>query len=56
MKKLNSISPFIMLLAPVIMIIGLLALNLDNEIPAERQQASLRLQVPSLKSMVNCIF
>jgi len=56
MKKLNSISPFIVLLTPVILIIGLLMMNLDNEIPAERQNASLKLQVPSLKIMVSSIF
>ena len=56
MKKLNSISPFIVLLTPVILIIGLLMMNLDNEIPAERQHASLKLQVPSLKVLVNNIF
>ena len=56
MKKLNSISPFIVLLAPVILIIGLLVMNLDSEIPAGRQHASLKLQVPSLKVMVNNIF
>jgi hypothetical protein len=56
MKKLNSISPFIVLLAPVILIIGLLVTNLDTEIPAHRQDASLKLQVPSFKVMVNSIF
>ncbi|NEU10405.1 hypothetical protein GZH53_18920 [Flavihumibacter sp. R14] len=56
MKKLNSISPFIVLLAPVIMIIGLLTFNLDSAIPAERQNASLKLQVPCFKVMVNSIF
>ena len=56
MKKFNSVSPFIVLLAPVILIIGLLVMNLNNEIPAERQQASMKLQVPSFKVMVNNIF
>ena len=56
MKKLNSISPFIVLLTPVILIIGLLMMNLNNEIPAERQNASLKLQMPSLKVMVSSIF
>jgi len=56
MKKFNSISPFIVLLAPVIMIIGLLVMNLDNEIPAERYHASVKLQVPSFKVMVQSIF
>jgi len=56
MKKLNSISPFLVLLAPVILIIGLLVMNVNTEIPAERQQASMKLQVPSFKVMVNNIF
>ena len=56
MKKLNSISPFIVLLAPVILIIGLLVMNLDNEIPAERYHASMHLQVPSFMVLVNHIF
>jgi len=56
MKKLNSISPFIVLLAPVIFIISLLLVNVNTEIPAHRQNASLSLQVPSFKIMVNSIF
>ena len=56
MKKFNSISPFIVLLTPVILIIGLLVMNLNNEIPAERQQASMKLQVPSFKAMINSVF
>ena len=56
MKKLNSISPFILLLTPVILIIGLLFMNIDAEIPAERYHASLGLQVPSFKVLVSNIF
>lgn len=56
MKKLNSISPFLVLLAPVILIIGLLVINLDNEIPAERYNASLNWQVPSFKVMLSNVF
>jgi hypothetical protein len=56
MKKLNSISPFIVLLAPVILIIGLLVMNFNTEIPADRQHASMKLQVPSFKVIVNSIF
>ena len=53
MKKLtNFISPFIMLLVPLFLLIGILALSIDNEIPAEKQNASLKLQVPSLKSII----
>ena len=56
MKKLNSISPFIMLLLPMILIIGLLIFNVNSEIPAEKYNASLKLQVPSFKAMVSNIF
>lgn len=53
MKKLfNCLSPFIMLLVPLFLLIGLLAMNLDNEIPVEKQNASLKLQVPTLKSLI----
>ena len=56
MKKFNSISPFIMLLTPMILIIGLLMFNMDNEISAEKYKASLKLQVPSFKVMLSNIF
>lgn len=53
MKKLfNCLSPFIMLLVPLFLLIGLLVMNLDNEIPVEKQNASLKLQVPTLKSLI----
>jgi hypothetical protein len=56
MKKLkNCISPFIILLIPVFILIGLLALNMNNEIPIEKQQASLKFQVPSLEMIVKAI-
>ena len=56
MKKLkNSISPFIMLLVPVFLLIGLLAFNFDNDISIERQQTILKLQVPSLEMIVKSV-
>lgn len=56
MKKLtNCISPFIMLLVPLFLLIGLLVSNLNNEIPVEKQRAGLKLQVPSLKSLVSTV-
>lgn len=56
MKKLtNYISPFIMLLIPLFLLIGLLVTNLNNEIPLEKQNASLKLQVPSLKNIVSTV-
>jgi len=57
MKKLfNSVSPFIMLLLPIFMVIGLLIMNSDNEIPAEKYNASIHLQVLSFKVMLKQIF
>ncbi len=57
MKKLtNCVSPFIMLLVPLFLLIGLLVTNLDNEIPLEKQNAGLKLQVPSLKNLVSSVF
>lgn len=53
MKKLtNTVSPFIMLLIPLFLLIGVLAMNVNNEMPAEIQKASLGFQVPTLKSII----
>lgn len=53
MKKFtNTLSPFIMLLVPLFLLIGLLALNVNNEIPADKLKASLKLQMPTLKSLI----
>ena len=52
-KKITNIaSPFIMLLIPMFFLIALLAVNVNNEIPAEKRQASLKLQVPTLKNLI----
>lgn len=40
----------------MILIIGLLMLNMDNEIPVEKYEASLKLQVPSFKILIDQIF
>ena len=53
MKKFNNtLSPFIMLLVPLFLLIGLLALSVNNEIPANKLKASIKLQVPTLKSLI----
>ncbi len=53
MKKFsNTLSPFIMLLVPLFLLMGLLALNINNEIPANRLKASIKLQVPTIKSLI----
>ena len=57
MKKiLNNTSPFLMLLIPVFIVVGLLLLNVDKEIPADKYQASINLQVPSFIALVQTIF
>ncbi len=52
MKKKTTImlSPFIMLLLPLFLLLGVLAMNVNNEMPVEKQRASIKLQVPTLKS------
>lgn len=40
----------------MILIIGLLMFNMDNVIPAEKYEASLKLQVPSFKVLIDQIF
>jgi hypothetical protein len=53
MKKLtNCISPFIMLLIPLFLLIGILAFSVHNEKPVEKQNAGLKLQVPSVKTLI----
>lgn len=57
MKKFSStLSPFIMLLVPLFLLIGLLAMNVNNEIPASKLKASVKLQVPTLKNLIQASF
>lgn len=56
MKKLsNCISPFIILLVPLFLLIGILLLSINNQIPVEKQNASLKLQVPSVKTLIQAV-
>ena len=56
MKKLtNSVSPFLMLLVPLFLIIGLWFTNMNNEISAEKYEASIKLQVPSFKVLIQSV-
>ena len=56
MKKLtNSVSPFIMLLVPVFILMAVVATNVNNEIPADKQQSSVKLQVPTLKNLIQAV-
>ncbi|MEO8795828.1 MAG: hypothetical protein ABI390_10195 [Daejeonella sp.] len=57
MKKLsNTVSPFLLLLLPMFFVVGLLVFNLQNDIPAERYEASIHLQIPSFKALIQSIF
>jgi len=54
MKKLtNIVSPFIMLLVPLFLLIGVLAMNVNKEMTADRERASVKLQMPTLKSFIH---
>jgi hypothetical protein len=51
-RSTNTVSPFIMLLIPLFLLMGLVAINANHEMPAAKQKASVKLQVPSLKDLV----
>lgn len=56
MKKFRTCtSPFITLLIPIFLLIGLFAFNYKNEVSIEKQHAILKLQVPSLKMIVKSV-
>ncbi|MES2872989.1 MAG: hypothetical protein V4708_04650 [Bacteroidota bacterium] len=56
MKKLtNIVSPFIMLLVPLFLLLGVLALNIDKEMTADKDRASVKYQVPTLKSFIQTV-
>ncbi|WP_395804606.1 hypothetical protein [Daejeonella sp.] len=56
MKKFrNCTSPFIMLLIPVFLLLGLFAFNYNNEVSIEKHHTILKLQVPSLKMIVKSV-
>jgi len=44
-----------MLLVPLFLLIGILLLSVNNEIPVEKQNASLKLQVPSVKTLIQAV-
>ena len=41
-----------MLLIPLFLLIGILAFSVNNERPVEKQNATLKLQVPSVKTLI----
>jgi hypothetical protein len=43
------------LLVPLFLLIGILLLNANNQIPIEKQNASLKLQVPSVKTIIQAV-
>lgn len=54
-KSSNSISPFLILLIPALLIIGYKNTQ-STEIEPERKQASIHFQMPSLKGFIKAIF
>lgn len=52
----NNASPFLLMLVPVFLIIGLLMLNRDTEIPAEKYKASTSFQMPAFRMTLQSIF
>ena len=53
MKKLTTtVSPFLVMLVPVFLGLAFMATRVDNEIPAEKEQASINLKVPAVIALV----
>ncbi|MBC8053027.1 MAG: hypothetical protein H7Y13_08175 [Sphingobacteriaceae bacterium] len=55
MKKTQSVSPFLILLIPALLVIGYKS-RTATEIEPEKQQASVTFQIPSLKGMIKAFF
>ena len=49
MKKLTNC------ISPLFLLIGILILSVKNEAPLEKQNASLKLQVPSVKTVIKAV-
>lgn len=56
MKKSTTVSPFIMLLVPAFLLVGITVANVNTEIPIEKHKASIKLQTPTFKVLVKSIF
>jgi hypothetical protein len=54
-KTTNMLSPFIMLLLPLFLLLGVLATDLTKTMPVEKQRANIQLQVPTLKSFFQAV-
>jgi len=55
-KSSTNPSPFLMLLIPLFIVVGLLIMNINNEIPAENYHTGLVLNAPSFKELIQGIF
>ncbi len=56
MKKFNNtISPFLMLLVPLFLLIGILAFNLNDGISVSSQSENIKIQVPTLKDLIQTV-
>jgi hypothetical protein len=54
-KSSNPVSPFLILLIPALLVLGYKSTS-TTEIEPEKQQASIKFQIPSLKGMIKAIF
>jgi hypothetical protein len=55
-NSINNISPFIILLIPVLLVVALLAFNPINSEEAEQTQAVTSFDLPQLKNVVQVVF
>ncbi|WP_207424514.1 hypothetical protein [Desertivirga brevis] len=55
-NSINNISPFIILLIPVLLVVALLAFNPVDREEAEQMQAVASFNLPQLKSVVQVVF
>ena len=55
MKKTQTVSPFLILLIPALLVIGYKSKD-TMEIEPHKQQASLRFQIPSLEGVIKACF
>jgi len=57
MKKINNFaSPFIMLLIPLFLLIGIITMNVRNVVQVSKQNTELKIQAPSIKDVFKASF
>ncbi|MXV51613.1 hypothetical protein GS399_11580 [Pedobacter sp. HMF7647] len=55
-KAISTLSPFIMLLIPVFVCVGLVLLNDHTSIPAEGYNAKLTFHLPAINELIKTMF